>query len=221
MQALGTAKNECWRCRADTGGGLACVRCEAVQPIPSGADLFTVLGLPRRLGLDRADLEHRYHALSRAVHPDRHQTASEAERGRSLAASAMLNRAYRTLRDPVARGRYWLELHGRRLGGDGPQVPAEIAAEVFETQEKLEEFRGTADGNEALRGEVRALHDGLAARLEGLREALVDSYFGWDGQGTAPFEELARRLAEIGYLRTLLGDIEEALGEERGTHHRH
>src|SRR5439155_1887865 len=122
--------SECWQCHADTGAALVCPRCEATQPLPPEADLFAVLGLPRRLALDLADLERRYHAASRAVHPDRHQTAEPRARELSLAASAAVNRAYRTLRDPVARGRYWLELHGAGLAEDGAGVPAEIAAEV-------------------------------------------------------------------------------------------
>jgi molecular chaperone HscB len=194
-----------------------------VQPVAEGADLFAVLALPRRLAVDLADLERRYHAASRAVHPDRHQTASGRERDLSLAASAAVNRAYRTLRDPVARGRYWLELHGTRLGDEGPRVPPEIAAEVFETQEKLEELRAAARGPEAeaLRREVVELRAAFADRLEGLRDALVARYSDTNGAGVG-LDELRRRLSEIAYLRTLLGDIEESIGEGfRGTDHRH
>jgi molecular chaperone HscB len=194
-----------------------------VQPLPAEIDLFAVLGLPRRLVVDAAELERRYHAASRAVHPDRFQTAGERERELSLAASAAVNRAYRTLRDPVARGRYWLELHGARLGDAGAAVPAAIAGEVFETQEKLEALRAagaTAPG--AIRDEVTACRDTLAARLAALRAALAEGYAAANGDGTASIEALRRRLAEIAYLRTLLGDVEEALGEGlRGTDHRH
>src|SRR5438094_10567722 len=106
------AENErgCWRCLAEAGEVLVCPRCAAIQPLAPGADLFGILGLPRRLGVDLSDLEERYHAASRAVHPDRHQTGDAGDREFSLAASAAVNRAYRVLRDPVARGRYWLEL---------------------------------------------------------------------------------------------------------------
>jgi molecular chaperone HscB len=222
MQATSTKERTCWRCRADAAGAVVCPRCEAVLPVAPDTDLFTVLGLPRGLELDAADLERRYHAASRAVHPDRHQTAGAAERELSLAASAAVNRAYRTLRDPVARGRYWLELHGVRPGQRGPSVPAAIAADVFETQEKLEELRSAPAGPQAtaLRGDVEALRASLAQRLDGLRDDLVACFPGWnDGRG---LEDLDRRLAEIAYLRTLLGDVEDALGEGlRGTHHRH
>jgi molecular chaperone HscB len=213
------SEHACWRCGTDPGAALACPRCAAIQPLPPGADLFAVLGLPRHLAVDGADLERRYHAASRAVHPDRHQTADARERELSLAASASVNRAYRTLRDPIARGRYWLELHGAALGENGAHVPPEIAAEVFETQEKLAELRAAAGPDaEALHVDARRMHEHLSARLAALRDALVASY----GDGKPALDGLRRRLAEIAYLRTLLGDIEDALGEGlRGTNHRH
>jgi molecular chaperone HscB len=211
----------CWRCQGETGTALVCASCGAIRPLPPGIDLFAVLGLPRRLALDPADLERRYLDASRSVHPDRFQTADARERDLSLAASAAVNRAYRTLRDPVARGRYWLELHGARLGENGPRVPAAIAAEVFETQEKLEELRGAGAGAAGVRGEVETLHDTLAARIAGLREELEARYAAENGDAPA-LDELHRRLAEISYLGTLLGDVEEALGDGlRGTDRRH
>lgn len=211
----------CWRCGADARGRLVCAGCEAVQPVGPAIDYFTALGLPRRLSVDPADLERRYHAAARALHPDRFPTADARERELSLAASALVNRARRTLRSPVARGRYWLELHGDRLADGQQRVPPEIAAEVFETQEKLEELRAAGPGATALRAEVQALHDDLARRLAGLEDALERRYAEWNGTGD--LAELKRRLSEIAYLSTLLGDLQAALdGEEaRGTDRRH
>jgi molecular chaperone HscB len=223
MPVTGTVAANCWKCSAPAGPTLVCPRCEAVQPLPPGADLFAILGLPRRLSVDGAEFERRYLAASRAVHPDRHQTATPRERELSLAASAAVNRAYRTLKDPVARGRYWLELNGTRLGDEGPRVPSEIATEVFETQEKLGELRSAANGPEAdaLRREVEELRGAFARRLDALRDGLVACYAASNG-ADVPLDELRRRLSEIAYLRTLLGDIEDAMGEGfRGTDRRH
>ena len=223
MTEADSRQGECWRCGADTRDALVCPGCEAVQPLPADVDYFRALGLPRRLALDVADLERRYHQASRALHPDRFQTASPREQELSLAASALVNRARRTLRSAVARGRYWLELHGDRLGDENKRVPPAIAAEVFETQEKLEELRAAGSGPaaEALRQEVRALHDGLAVRLRSQTDELEARYGAWNGDGD--LAELKRRLSEIAYLTTLLGDLEAALGgeETRGTDRRH
>lgn len=215
MQTVVTAERPCWRCRADTAGALVCPGCEAPQPLASDADLFRVLGLPRSLVIDRDDLERRYHAASRAVHPDRHQIGDARAGALAVSASAAVNRAYRTLRDPVARARYWLELHGVRLGDDNNRVPPALAALVFETQEKLEELRG-ANGDAALRREIEAVHADLAGRIAGFEADLETQAVAWerDGVSAAPatLADVKRRLSEISYLRSLLDDVDAAVG---------
>src|SRR4029077_13239959 len=98
---------------------------------------------------------------------------------------------------PVPRGGCWLELHGAQLGDGGPQVPAAIATQVFETQEKLEELR--AGGGADLRREVEALRAGFAARVDALRAELLGLYAAANGNAPS-LDDLGRRLAEIAYL---------------------
>jgi molecular chaperone HscB len=201
----------CWRCAERTGLRLACLVCDAPQPLGGDVDLFAVLGLPRRLTVSRDDLEQRYLDASRRVHPDRHQTADERTRALALEASAAVNRAYRTLRDPVERGRYWLELHGEALGRDNNRVPPALAELVFDTQETLESFRK----GETLRTAVADRHEALAEELRRLIRDLEARYAAWDAAdpaAAAALAELKRRLAEIAYLGTLVDDVDEALG---------
>ena len=169
--------------------------------------------------VDPHDLERRYHEASRAVHPDRHQTAGERDRTFSLAASAAVNRAYRTLRDPIARGRYWLELHGSPLGERNNQVPSALAELVFETQEQLAELRGASDPAAARRGIESALA-GLDERLRGLVAELEARYAVWDaagGEASDALAELKRRLSEIAYLNTLRDDVDETVDSLGGS----
>jgi molecular chaperone HscB len=175
------------------------------------ADRFAVLGVPRRLAVDVDDLERRWLAASQVVHPDRHETADERTRALSVAASAAVNQAYRTLRDPIARGRYWLELHGVPLGKDNNRVPPALAALVFETQEALEDFRTGGASRES----IASTHATLDARLKALVDGLAARYAAWDAaDATAPavLDELKTRLSEIAYLDTLVEDVDEALG---------
>ncbi|HLK11618.1 MAG TPA: DnaJ domain-containing protein [Candidatus Binatia bacterium] len=215
MESGGRADEQCWRC-GTRAAALVCPGCAAPQPLDPGVDHFALLGLPRRLVIDAEDLERRYHAAARSLHPDRHQGAGARAQELSLAASAALNRAYRTLRDPVARGRYWLDLHGRPLGGAGNGVPPALAALVFDVQEKLAELRGAGATAGALRGEVEAARDEIGGRLDGLENALRRRYAQWDDEGAAAspsaLEELRARLAEMAYLDTLHGDVAAALG---------
>src|SRR5262249_91869 len=120
---------------------------------------------------------------------------------------------------PIARGRYWLELHGRPLGERNNQVPPALAELVFETQEQLAELRGASDSGAARRGVGGALADldararALGAGLEGRRAAGGGPPGGDGAGGETPdaLAELKRRLSEIAYLNTLRDDVDETL----------
>jgi molecular chaperone HscB len=73
---------------------------------------FELFGLPVGYIVDGAELSERYRELQRIVHPDRYANASDQERRLSIQGAALINEAYDTLKDPVARGSYLLGLHG-------------------------------------------------------------------------------------------------------------
>src|SRR6267154_2416557 len=58
--------------------------------------------------LESDDLKKRFYDRSRQWHPDRFSRASSEEKQRSEEMTAVLNDAFRTLRDPVARAEYFL-----------------------------------------------------------------------------------------------------------------
>lgn len=197
----------CGQCGARRDGMPYCRACDALQPLAPDADHFQVLGLPRALAVDGAELERRYHEASRRVHPDRHQTAGPAAQALSIQASAAVNRAYRTLRDPVARGRYWLELHGQALGQENNRVPPELAALVFDVQERLAELPrgGASDAARAARNDVTGRLATLSAALDALYADASEA------SSPARLAELKRLLSDIAYLRTLARDVDAAL----------
>src|SRR2546428_12793486 len=108
-------------------------------------DHFEVFGLPRRLALDTGELQRKFYELSRRYHPDFHQAAPPEEQVRALEASAGLNAAYRTLRDPIARIEYLVRLEEGRDTKEGatvkPKAPPELLEEMFEIQEALAEAK--------------------------------------------------------------------------------
>jgi molecular chaperone HscB len=192
---------------------LRCAECGS--PLACNLDCFTALGLSRKLRIDGEALERAYHDLGRQLHPDRFANAPGATRDLSLRSTAQLTRAYRTLRDPVSRGLYWLELNGRRLAENNQQVNPELAAMVFEAQEELSELRAAAGPGAA---EVSAVKDRLSSvqgELDQLQARLERSFEAFDGVEAEPseqlFNELKKTLSEIAYLRTLARDIEKTL----------
>ena len=212
---ISTDTTLCLSCGKATADQLVCPGCGVVQSSAAEPDFFTLLGLPRKLAVDVEDLTRRYYELSRRLHPDLFHDRAPAEQAASLRMSARVNRAYQTLRDPVRRGLYWLELHGDSLGRDNERVPAELAALVFEVQEKLEDLRHARSAGDApdltelsgierdVRARLGAAEDNLAAHFARAERA--------NGDGAAALGETKRLLSEIHYLRTLVRDVEKEL----------
>ena len=205
----------CWQCGAAHPPTFFCPACATIQPLPDHVDHFEVLGLPRKLVIDTDLLQRRYYELHRRLHPDLHQTGPQAARQASLRNTAAVNRAYRTLRDPIDRGEYWLALLGEGLGTNNNRVPPEVAALVFDVQEKLEELRDAdAASTAALKEDVQEIRATLAARYDRLVHDLQEHYARWDA-GDADVRALTRTLKELlsalAYLGTLLRDVTKEL----------
>lgn len=195
---------------------LLCSQCGA--PLASELDYFAALGLPRRLTIDLKQLENLYHELGRRVHPDRFANHDAALRDASLTATALLTRAFRTLRDPVSRGLYWLELQGVKLASNNQQVPPELAELIFEVQETLEELRDveTAAGAEKMRlqAQVVGRRQAVDASLAETLAELERNFDKWDlevSDRPALTVQLKGILSRVNYLRTLLRDIDREL----------
>jgi molecular chaperone HscB len=169
-------------------------------------DYFQFFGLAPKLALDSADLQARFYRLSRELHPDRFQRATPAERERSLEASAILNDAYRTLRDPVARAEYLLKLRG--MAADSKQAPPELLEEVFALNEALEELRGgeahARSQIEAARGRFLALRQETDERIEALSRR-------WDEGDTEALSGIRAVLNRRRYITNLLAQVESEL----------
>lgn len=110
--------------------------------------LYEALGIEPSLALDMEDVKKRFYERSRQWHPDRFSRAAAAEQDRALEMTAVLNDAFRTLRDPVSRAEYFLKERGMELSKD---APAELLEEVFELNMALEELR---EGDASVRNQL-------------------------------------------------------------------
>jgi molecular chaperone HscB len=207
------ARVRCWRCAGEHQPTLFCPACQALQPLSPQIDYFSVLGFPHRPVIDEAALTQRYYDLSRRLHPDLYQTGTAEEKAASVKNTALLNRAYRTLRDLVQRGQYWLELQGEQLGKDNNRVPPALAALVFAVQEKLAEIRElrAEGGKPEQHSELAQIRLELDDQMAGLRNVLTNNLARWDGENSSAelLRELKNLLSEIAYLRTLQRDVEK------------
>jgi len=217
-------------CR-DCGGGAPvdahfCPQCEKILSLGRHGDYFRFMGLPRRLNLDPAEIERRFRALSRQFHPDFFYNATPAERRASLERSSYLNDAYRTLKDPVARLQYLLQMEG--MAPQGPsdasrKVPPALLEQVFALNEELDEIReARAEGAapEIWRGRLeqarrpieahRTQHEAQLQQLAERWDAFADRSAA-DPERVDVLQALADRFLERNYISNLLAGIEREL----------
>ena len=205
----------CWYCHAAAGPGHGCRSCGRIQPLPEGSTHFDLFGLARRLQFDLDALEQQFYALSRELHPDRHQTGSPYERELSVEWSSALNVAYETLRDPVTRAEYLLGLEGVRLE-QGRKAPPALFEELLAMQEDLETLREAKTDADAAAGRSRVLETQkqLEVKMIAGRQKLEALFVAWDegaGERPAVLEAIREQLGELAYLRTTLRDVGQAL----------
>ena len=229
MSSLNTAPTlqVCREC----GGGAPpdvhfCPQCTKILSLVRHGDYFAFLGLPRRLRVDVADLEQRFRGLSRQFHPDYFYNATPAERRASLERSSYLNDAFRTLKNPVARLEYLLQLEG--LAPKGPeeasrQAPPALLEEVFALNEELDDIREQRASG-APESEWKARLERARTPIEKKRadhEAQLDELsVQWDtaadrGEAGADrraiLEALRDRFLERNYINNLLAGIQREL----------
>ena len=217
-------------CR-DCGGGAPvdahfCPQCTKILSIGRHGDYFSFLGLPRRLNLDTNDLDARFRGLSRQFHPDYFFNASPAERRASLERSSYLNDAYRTLKSPITRLEYLLQLEGfaaRSPEEASKQVPADLLEEVFALNEELDEVRDLrASGTpaEELKARLEKARGPIEAKRDTHESQLEDLFAKWDAlldrsasivERRPVLEALRERVLERNYINNLLAGIEKEM----------
>ena len=219
----------CWACSvAHNDATLFCPHCSKIQP-PPGGDYFSVFSLTPSLDLDLESLEQEFHRLSRKLHPDRFARAQENEKEWSLADTALLNDAYRTLKEPIHRTEYLLKLHGAEIGEessgdrkgqtDPSRVPADLLEEVFDLNMQLEEMRMARKMGETdpdLQASLEQAQRKFEGLLEDVDRDLRTQWQAWDEGDTAARHAAQNTMVSLlhrrRYLSNLLRDVTETLG---------
>jgi molecular chaperone HscB len=174
---------------------------------PFGADknYFELFGLAATFDIDVADLASRYRRLARETHPDRYAGGSDQERRVAAQATALLNEAYRTLKEPIERASYLLALQGVTVGGETDTAMNPVfLAEQIELRERLDEVRHAGDAV----AHLARLTEDVARRIEETRIRLRECLAQAESQQA---RQLVREMQFLDKLRRQIGDVEETL----------
>jgi molecular chaperone HscB len=199
----------CWSCEKEGGGGPLCAACKAILPPDAGTDRFAVLGLPRKFEVDLGAAESAYKELSRQLHPDRFAKADPRARKAALARTVQLNDAWRTVKDPLRRAEYLLELAGYALAGGEKsaemsktrkvEAPPTFLIEIMELRDELATAQQAGDAvkvafmSEDIRGRAATAMKTIGASI--------------DGRTPQSLDEAARALMSLRYYQRFLDEV--------------
>jgi molecular chaperone HscB len=138
---------------------------------------FELFGLAPAYALDSEALERSYRDIQSRVHPDRFAHAGDAERRASLQWTTRVNEAYRTLTDPVQRGKHILELQGVDVAFEtNSQMPTDFLMRQLELREELESAMGRKDASgldrmrAALRSQKQSLEKQIGEAIDSMKD---------------------------------------------------
>lgn len=138
---------------------------------------FQLFGLPEAYRLDMARLDEAYRRLQNEVHPDRFAASGDSERRLSMQWATKVNEAYQTLKKPLSRATYLLQLRGKEPFAAGhTQFPAAFLMRQMEWREAIADARQSRDALALerllrdLRNEAGELEARLAGELDDARD---------------------------------------------------
>ena len=138
---------------------------------------FELFGLAPAYALEAEALDRAYLEIQARVHPDRHANGGDAARRAAMQWTTRVNEAYRTLKSPLERAKYLLELNGVDVAFEtNTAMPQDFLVRQMELREALEEASARRDAaaldrlHTMLRTERHEIEGELAERIDGSRD---------------------------------------------------
>jgi len=175
------------------------------------SSFFQLFGLPRAFDVDAAQLDSRYRELQRIMHPDRYASAGDHERRLAMQQATRINEGYQTLKDPLKRGRYLLELGGFVFSDQHHTTrDPEFLMRQMELREALGAVRTAGDPLGVLAGLIDAIDRDFDA-LTGELRTLFDGGHCSDAQAAA---DLLMKMQFFRRLREEAQELEATIEDE-------
>ena len=107
---------------------------------------FELFGLPATYALDREHLDRAYRELQNTVHPDKFAAKSDAEQRVAMQWATKVNEAYQTLKQPITRGVYLLQLQGiDAMSAHDTSIAPAFLIQQMEWREAIDAARDARD----------------------------------------------------------------------------
>lgn len=169
---------------------------------------FELFQLPVSFEVDLNALSERYRSLQSSIHPDKFANAGDLERRLSVQQSARINDAFQTLKNPLRRARYLLQLNGIDLDADiDTRMDSQFLMRQMEFRESLEAVKSSANPAER----VKAINADIDASIDDIIQKLKKLFTGGSAQDLTAARDFVRRLQFMIRLQEEAQDLEESL----------
>jgi molecular chaperone HscB len=102
-------------------------------------NFFDLLQLPKAFVIDLKKLDQNYQSIQKEIHPDRFASLGDDTKLESIKKTAQVNDAYQTLKSPIRRAEYLLQLHGVNIHDEKyTAMPQDFLMQQMEWREELE-----------------------------------------------------------------------------------
>jgi molecular chaperone HscB len=173
----------------------------------AGRNYFELFGLPVSFEIDRASLTERYRDLQRTVHPDKYANATDRERRLSVQQASLINEAFETLKSPLGRARYLLELHGLAVNDESNTVMDPVfLMQQMEWRESLEDIAANKDFDG-----LAAFIDDVSQQRKGLVNELKTFFADVDEEALKQAHSLTLQMQFLDKLITEAENLEETM----------
>ena len=150
--------------------------------------------------IDRGVLDSRYRQLQREFHPDRYAAKGDVEKRLAVQTTSLINQAYETLKSPLKRAQYMLELEDIDAGQESHITSdMDFLMKQIEFRETLEDIRDSQDPLTAL----DTMRNDVQVQYLQLQEDFQAQH------STANYNNALDTVAKMQFFAKLLDEIEQ------------
>ncbi|MBU3715080.1 MAG: Fe-S protein assembly co-chaperone HscB [Ferruginibacter sp.] len=135
---------------------------------------FELFGLEFSPRVDKKDLSKKYFELQKRNHPDYFSQATEVEKKQALEQSALINKAFKTLKDEQLTIAYFLKEKGLLSEDEKYKLPDDFLMEMMDWNEELMEM-SKDDVGQKISVYTDKLYDEIKPIIEGYKESTAES----------------------------------------------
>ncbi|XP_026754858.1 iron-sulfur cluster co-chaperone protein HscB [Galleria mellonella] len=189
----------CWSCGKDIKtlvSNLFCSHCQVLQEPDKNSNYFKIMGVRETYDLDENELAKKYKDLQKYLHPDKFANKNKQELEVSEKYSSLVNEAYKTLLEPMARGIYMLRLRGKEIS-ENTEVDQEFLIKIMEKNEEVE--------NAETEAEIMELNEEIKNMIKTLQKQLSIAFFDGD------LKKVMKLLSVMKYYTSIDNQIQSAI----------